>query len=173
MSRLLAPLAVFGAVLVAMAALSGGAASPPALSAGGDLGRPSGDPVRDAQAAVRAAPASATAYAGLGDAYLTAPSQATVPPHPRSSQLLLRSEARASRLSPRGVLAVPLQLADALARLVLARAQLLELRQKRAAALVQLSASSSSAGPAAARQRVTRGLRVLADLPEVEDGDLA
>ena len=71
MSRLLAPLAVFGAVLVAMAALSSGAASPPALSAGGDLGRPSGDPVRDAQAAVRAAPASATAYAGLGDAYLS------------------------------------------------------------------------------------------------------
>ena len=71
MSRLLAPLAVFGAVLVAMVALNGGAASPPALSAGGDLGRPSGDPVRDAQAAVRAAPASATAYAGLGDAYLS------------------------------------------------------------------------------------------------------
>ena len=71
MSRLLAPLAVFGAVLVAMAALNGGAASPPALSAGGDLGRPSGDPLRDAQAAVRAAPANATVYAGLGDAYLT------------------------------------------------------------------------------------------------------
>ena len=58
MSKLLAPLAVFGAVLVAMAALNGGAASPPALSAGGDLGRPAGDPVRDAQAAVRAAPAA-------------------------------------------------------------------------------------------------------------------
>ena len=71
LSRLLAPLAVFGAVLVAMAALNGGAASPPALSAGGDLGRPSGDPLRDAQAAVRAAPASATVYAGLGDAYLS------------------------------------------------------------------------------------------------------
>jgi tetratricopeptide (TPR) repeat protein len=71
MSRILAPLAVFGAVLVAMAALNGGAASPPALSAGGDLGRPSGDPLRDAQAAVRAAPASATVYAGLGDAYLS------------------------------------------------------------------------------------------------------
>ncbi|MET0973419.1 MAG: hypothetical protein ABWY95_08365, partial [Thermoleophilaceae bacterium] len=71
LSRLLAPLAVFGAVLVAMAALNGGAASPPALSAGGDLGRPSGDPLRDAQAAVRAAPASSTVYAGLGDAYLS------------------------------------------------------------------------------------------------------
>jgi hypothetical protein len=32
-SRLLAPLAVFGAVLVAMVALNGGATSPPALSA--------------------------------------------------------------------------------------------------------------------------------------------
>ena len=71
MSRVVAPLAVFGALLVAMAALNGGAASPPALSAGGDLGRPSGDPLRDAQAAVRAAPASATVYAGLGDAYLS------------------------------------------------------------------------------------------------------
>ena len=71
LSRLLAPLAVFGAVLVAMAALNGGAASPPALSAGSDLGRPSGDPLRDAQAAVRATPASATVYAGLGDAYLS------------------------------------------------------------------------------------------------------
>ena len=71
MSRLLAPLAVFGAVLVAMVALNGGAASPPALSAGGDIGRPSGDPLRDAQAAVRSAPASAPAYAGLGDAYLS------------------------------------------------------------------------------------------------------
>src|SRR5215208_1904208 len=70
MSTVLAPLAVFGAVLVAMAALSGGAASPPALSAGADLGRPSGDPLRDAQAAVRSAPQSADAYAGLGDAYL-------------------------------------------------------------------------------------------------------
>ena len=74
MSRLLAPLAVFAAVLVAMVALNGGATSPPALSAGGaaggDLGRASGDPLADAQAAVRAAPASASAYASLGDAYL-------------------------------------------------------------------------------------------------------
>jgi tetratricopeptide (TPR) repeat protein len=69
-SRLLAPLAVFGAVLAVMVALNGGATSPPALSAGGDLGRPTGDPVADAQAAVRAAPASASSYAALGDAYL-------------------------------------------------------------------------------------------------------
>jgi tetratricopeptide (TPR) repeat protein len=73
-SRLLAPLAVFAAVLAAMVALNGGATSPPALSAGGaaggDLGRASGDPLADAQAAVRAAPASASAYASLGGAYL-------------------------------------------------------------------------------------------------------
>jgi tetratricopeptide (TPR) repeat protein len=69
-SRLLAPLAVFGAVLAVMVALHGGATSPPALSAGGDLGRPSGDPLRDAQAAVRAAPGSPASYAALGDAYL-------------------------------------------------------------------------------------------------------
>ena len=36
MSKLIAPLAVFGAVLVAMVALNYGATSPPALSAGGD-----------------------------------------------------------------------------------------------------------------------------------------
>lgn len=69
---------------------------------------------------------------------------------------------------------MPLQLADALARLVLARAQLLELRQERAAPLVQLERLVDQRRiDAAARQRVTRGLRVLADLPEVEDGDLA
>jgi tetratricopeptide (TPR) repeat protein len=71
MSRFALPLAVFGAVLVAMAVLNGCTASPPALSAGGDIGRPSGNPLRDAQAAVRAAPANATAYASLGDAYLS------------------------------------------------------------------------------------------------------
>jgi tetratricopeptide (TPR) repeat protein len=71
MSRLACPLAVFGAVLAVMVALNGGAASPPALSAGADIGRPSGDPVRDAQAMVRAAPASSSAYATLGDAYVT------------------------------------------------------------------------------------------------------
>ena len=71
MSRLIAPLAVFGAVLAVMVALNGGATSPPALSAGADIGRPSGDPLRDAQAMVRAAPASSPAYSALGDAYLT------------------------------------------------------------------------------------------------------
>ena len=71
MSRLLASLAVFAAVLAAMVALNGGATSPPALSAGGDVGRSSGDAVADAQAAVRVAPASASAYAALGDAYLS------------------------------------------------------------------------------------------------------
>src|SRR5215217_2042078 len=69
--RWLAPLAVFGAVLAAMVALGGGATSPPALSAGADLGRPSGDPLRDAQVLVRATRANAPAYAALGDAYLT------------------------------------------------------------------------------------------------------
>ena len=49
MSRLVAPLAVFGAVLAVMVALNGSAASPPALSAGGDIGRPSGNPLRDAR----------------------------------------------------------------------------------------------------------------------------
>ena len=69
--KVLAPLAVFGAVLVAMVALHGSATAPPALSAGGDLGRPSGDPLRDARAAVRAAPGSVDARALLGDAYVT------------------------------------------------------------------------------------------------------
>jgi tetratricopeptide (TPR) repeat protein len=71
MSRLALPLAVFGAVLVAMAVLNGSTASPPALSAGGDIGRPSGNPLRDAQAAVRAAPDSVDARALLGEAYVT------------------------------------------------------------------------------------------------------
>ena len=71
LSRLIAPLAVFAAVLAAMVALNHGATSPPALSAGGDLGRPTGDAVDDAQAAVRAAPASASGYAALGGAYLS------------------------------------------------------------------------------------------------------
>jgi tetratricopeptide (TPR) repeat protein len=69
--RLAYPLAVFGAVLAVMVALNGGATSPPALSAGADLGRPSGDPLRDARAAVRAAPESADARALLGDSYVT------------------------------------------------------------------------------------------------------
>ena len=89
---------------------------------------------------------------------------------------LLLALGEPARLGDRlgGVLAVPLQLADALARLVLARAQLLELRQERAAALVELERLVEQRRiDAAPRQRVTRGLRVLADLPEVEDGDLA
>jgi tetratricopeptide (TPR) repeat protein len=69
--KVLAPLAVFGAVLAAMVALHGSATAPPALSAGADLGRPSGDPLHDARAAVRAAPGSADARALLGDAYVT------------------------------------------------------------------------------------------------------
>ena len=71
LSRLIAPLAVFAAVLAAMVALNHGAIPPPARSAGGDLGRPTGDAVADAQAAVRAAPESASGYAALGGAYLT------------------------------------------------------------------------------------------------------
>jgi tetratricopeptide (TPR) repeat protein len=67
---LLLPLAVFGAVLAAMAALNQGAPSPPVLSAGGDIGRASGNPVRDAKEAVRAAPGSAAARAALANAYL-------------------------------------------------------------------------------------------------------
>ena len=68
---LLLPLAVFGAVLAAMVALNQGAPSPPpVLSAGGDIGRPSGNPVRDARAAVQAAPDSAAARAALANAYL-------------------------------------------------------------------------------------------------------
>src|SRR5215207_367159 len=71
LSRLIAPLAVFGAVLAVMVVLNGGATSPPALSAGADVGRPSGDPLRDARAGVRAAPDSADARALLGEAYVT------------------------------------------------------------------------------------------------------
>jgi tetratricopeptide (TPR) repeat protein len=66
----LAPLAVFGAVLAAMVALNTSATPPPALTAGGDIGRPSGNPVRDAKMAVRAAPDSADARAALAGAYL-------------------------------------------------------------------------------------------------------
>src|SRR3954451_6994511 len=64
---LLAPLAVFGAVLAVLAALNGSAPSLPAV---GDPGAPTGDPVADFQRAVRAAPGNPDAYAGLGDAYL-------------------------------------------------------------------------------------------------------
>ena len=69
--KLLGPLVVFCAVLVVLLVQSGPQAPDlPALGAGSDVGRPSGDPVADAQAAVRAAPGSAAAYASLGDAYL-------------------------------------------------------------------------------------------------------
>ena len=69
--KLLGPLVVFCAVLVVLLVQSGPQAPElPALGAGSDVGRPSGDPVADAQAAVRAAPGSAAAYASLGDAYL-------------------------------------------------------------------------------------------------------
>jgi tetratricopeptide (TPR) repeat protein len=70
MSWLVAPVAVFGAVLAVMVALNGSSTAPPALSAGADIGRPSGDSLRDARAAVRAAPGSVDAYALLGDAYV-------------------------------------------------------------------------------------------------------
>ena len=84
MSRLLAPLAVFAAVLAAMVALNGGATSPPALSAerGPDyaaLGdsflaraRATGDPgfytraERAFRAALRREPASVGALVGAG-----------------------------------------------------------------------------------------------------------
>src|SRR5215208_5398659 len=71
MTRLIAPLAVFVAVLAVMVALNGGATSPPAPPAGADVGRPSGDPLRDARSAVGAAPDSADARAQLGEAYVT------------------------------------------------------------------------------------------------------
>jgi tetratricopeptide (TPR) repeat protein len=66
---LLAPLAVFAVLLSVLAALNGsneGGAPPAAV----DPGAPSGDPVADLQRAVRAAPGSGAAYAGLGHAYL-------------------------------------------------------------------------------------------------------
>jgi tetratricopeptide (TPR) repeat protein len=83
-SRLLAPLAVFAAVLVAMVALNGGATSPPALSAGGEpdyaaLGntylaraRETGDPgfysraERAFRAALRRDPSSVDGLVGAG-----------------------------------------------------------------------------------------------------------
>ena len=99
MSRLVAPLAVFGAVLAVMVALNGGAASPPALTAGADIGRPSGDPLRDARAAVRAAP-TASAYASLGDAYL---SRARVSGDPDFYSRAERSFDAALRRDPRDV----------------------------------------------------------------------
>ena len=71
----------------------------------------------------------------------------------------------------RGVLARALQLADLLGGLVLRSPQLLELRQHGAPALVQLRAPRrAERGPPRGAQRVTSGLRVLADLAEVEHG---
>lgn len=67
--KLLSPVAVFCVLLAALIAVNGGhGLELPGPSR--DVAR-SGDPVRDAQAAVRAAPGSAAAYALLGEAYLT------------------------------------------------------------------------------------------------------
>ena len=103
MMKFLAPIAVFGAVLVAMVALHGGATPPPALSAGADLGRPSGDPLRDARAAVRAAPESVDALALLGDAYV-AKARATSDPalYARADRVL----STALRRDPRNLAAL-------------------------------------------------------------------
>jgi tetratricopeptide (TPR) repeat protein len=82
--KLLAPIAVFASVLAVLLATGGGDAPVAALRAaeapaGGavagatslpDEGAPTGDAVADFQRAVRAAPESGAAYAGLGDAYL-------------------------------------------------------------------------------------------------------
>jgi tetratricopeptide (TPR) repeat protein len=65
--RLLAPVAVFAAVLAVLLAASRGEAPAPSLA---DPGAPTGDAVADFQRAVRAAPGSGAAYAGLGEAYL-------------------------------------------------------------------------------------------------------
>lgn len=66
--RLLAPVAVFAAVLAVLLAANRGDAPAPSLP---DAGAPTGDAVADFQRAVRAAPGSGAAYAGLGDAYLS------------------------------------------------------------------------------------------------------
>jgi tetratricopeptide (TPR) repeat protein len=66
--KLLAPVAVFAAVLAVLLAVNRGHAPAPSLS---DPGAPTGDAVADFQRAVRAAPDSGAAYAGLGDAYLS------------------------------------------------------------------------------------------------------
>jgi len=66
--RFLAPLAVFAALLAVLMAVNGGGA--PSLGGSADPGAPTGDAVADFQRAVRAAPDSAGAYAGLGSAYL-------------------------------------------------------------------------------------------------------
>ena len=66
--RLLAPVAVFAAVLAVLLAANRGDAPAPSLP---DAGAPTGDAVGDFQRAVRAAPGNGAAYAGLGDAYLS------------------------------------------------------------------------------------------------------
>ena len=66
---LLLPLAVFAVLLGVLLLVN--RSDPPAITAAGvDVSAPSGDPVRDAQRAVRADPGSAAAFAGLGSAYL-------------------------------------------------------------------------------------------------------
>jgi tetratricopeptide (TPR) repeat protein len=65
---LLAPVAVFAAVLAVLLATGRGSVPAPGLP---DAGARTGDAVADFQRAVRAEPGSAAAYAGLGDAYLT------------------------------------------------------------------------------------------------------
>jgi len=65
--KLLAPVAVFAAILAVLLATGRGDVPAPSLP---DPGAPTGDAVADFQRAVRAAPGSGAAYAGLGDAYL-------------------------------------------------------------------------------------------------------
>ena len=65
--KLLAPVAVFAAVLAVLLATGRGSVPAPGLP---DAGARTGDAVVDFQRAVRAEPGSAAAYAGLGDAYL-------------------------------------------------------------------------------------------------------
>ena len=66
--KLLAPVVVFAVLLATLLVVNRGA--DPALPSIADAGSPSGDAVADFQRAVRAAPESAGAYAGLGEAYL-------------------------------------------------------------------------------------------------------
>jgi tetratricopeptide (TPR) repeat protein len=66
--RLLAPVAVFAAVLAALLAAGRGDTPAPSLP---DAGAPTGDAVADFQRAVRVSPDSGAAFAGLGDAYLS------------------------------------------------------------------------------------------------------
>ena len=65
---LFAPLLVFAVVLAVLTVVN--EAGSPSLPVSADAGAPSGDAVADFQRAVRSAPGSAPALAGLGDAYL-------------------------------------------------------------------------------------------------------